>query len=112
MKFSSPPAAYIWAQEVLIPWRQGRAFDPDPEQFHGGTGSMGAIIAAIAIDTRAERACCGAARCPQFHRECFLTYWLPEPTIVQPRRAQAEIDRIEACISKFDKLLQDAGLIE
>jgi len=112
MKFSSPASAYIWAQEILIPWRGGRAFDCVPEQFRGGTGAMGAIIAAIAIDTRAERACCGACRCPQFDRECLLRYWLPEPTIVQHRRSQAEIDRIEDCIRKFDQLLQDAGIIE
>jgi hypothetical protein len=112
VKFSSPAAAYLWAQGVLIPWRSGKAFDPDPEQFRGGTGSMGAIVTAIAIDTRAERACCGAGRCPQFNRECFLAFWLPEPTIVQPRRSSAEIERIESCINTFDRLLRNAGFIE
>ena len=112
MKFSTPAAAYLWAQEILIPWRSGRAFDCDPEQFRGGTGAMGAVIAAIAIDTRAERACCGAKRCPRYDPKCFLNWWLPEPCLTQIQLSDSEVGRIENCIAEFDRLLREAGVIE
>ena len=112
MKFSCAFSAYEWAQGVLSPWRNGRAFDPDPEQFRGGTGAMGAIIAAIAIDQCAERACHAAGKCPQFNRECFVDWWLPDPTIAHPERSSAQIRRIEDCAARFDEMLRDKGIVE
>ena len=112
MKFSCAFSAYEWAQGVLSPWRNGRAFDPDPEQFRGGTGAMGAIVAAITIDHCAERACRAAGSCPQFSRECFIEWWLPDPTIAHPERSPSQIRRIENCIEEFDRILRINEIIE
>lgn len=55
--FSSPAAAYVWAYEVLLLWRSGSAFDPDPDLCigRGSTGGMGTVITALSIMVIADR---------------------------------------------------------
>lgn len=55
MKPPSVHAAYAFAFEVLQVWHSGRAYDPDPEQFRGGTGAMGTVHRAMDIMLIADR---------------------------------------------------------
>jgi hypothetical protein len=113
VKFTCAATAYEWAQGILITFRNGKAFDPNPELFRGGMGGIGLkILIAIDVDHIAGKACCGAKRCPQFDYQCLFQYWLPEPTIVQPARSSTQIQRIEDCIARFDELLRMRGYVE
>lgn len=54
-RFPSAHAAYAWMYEVIGVWSGGRAFNPNPEQFRGGTGVMGTVLMALSIKIIADR---------------------------------------------------------
>jgi hypothetical protein len=113
VKFSSAFDAYYWAQGILIPWRSGKAFDPNPELFRGGMGGIGlSILIAIDIDHIAAKACSRGHPCPYFDTGCLMDWYLPEPTIMQQERSSYHIRRIEDCLAQFEMYLKDRGYLD
>ena len=113
VKFESAFEAYHWAQGILIPWRSGHAFDPDPELFRGGTGGIGlSILIAIDINHIAEKACRGGHPCRYYDGNCMMNWYLPEPTIPLPERSSHHIRNIEDCLQQFEVYLKMRGYIE
>lgn len=110
--FPSAFEAFQWSQEVLGQWRNGRAFDPNPELFQGGTGMMGAVMAALDIENIAHRACIGGCPCPHLDRECLLNWYLPEATQPKTERSSHHTQRIEACADQFHEYLKMRGYVE
>jgi len=112
MKFASAFEAYYWAQGVLVPWREGKAFDPDPELFHGGTGGIGlSILTAIDIDHIAGKACRNGRPCPYQDNGCLMGWYLPPPTERRPERSASHTRRIEDCLEKFETYLRMRGYL-
>lgn len=95
---------------VLGQWRNGKAFNPDPELFRGGTGTMGMILMAWEIERMAHRCCHGPCLCPYYEAKCFMRWYLPELDD-QPNRSREEHDRVQACINSFEMRLKGEGFL-
>jgi hypothetical protein len=113
MIFISAFDAYQWAQGILVSFRSGRAFDPNPELFRGGTGGIGLkTLIAIDIGHLSEKACNGGLPCPYKHGDCLLDWYIPEPTTIYPQRTSHHIRHIEECLSQFEAYLKARGYLE
>ena len=110
--FPSVFEAYQWSQEILSQWRNGRAFDPNPELFRGGMGVMGSIMVALDIENIAWKACINGRPCPNFCRDCLLNWYLPEATQPPAERSSHHTRRIENCAEQFRVYLQMRGYVE
>ena len=102
--FPSAHAAYAWSYEILDGWRNGKAFDPDPEQFRGGTGVMGIVLAALDVKIIADRYDINNG-CPSWFTLAFID---------QPFRVEfygRDKYRLEKAECAFCRELQDKGLI-
>lgn len=110
--FPSAFDAYQWSQEILNQWRNGRAFDPNPELFRGGTGIMGTVMVAIDIENLARKACVMARPCPYLDHACLTQWYLPEATQPKPERSSHQIKRVENCAEQFKAYLERRGYIE
>lgn len=106
-KFRSGFEAYQWAQEILVPWRSGKGFDPDPEQFRGGMKGIGmTILLAIDIDHIAQKACQEGCPCRYYDKDCLLNWYLPPPTEKKQDRTDTHIRCIGVCVALFEKYLR------
>lgn len=113
MKFASAFDAYYWAQGVLVTFRNGKAFDPNPDLFRGGTGGIGLkTLIAIDIDHIAVKACRSGNPCRYYDGDCMMNWYLPEPTVTQQERTAHHIRRIENCLQQFEVYLKMRGYIE
>jgi len=113
MTFSSAFEAFYWAQGILNSFRNGKAFDPNPELFRGGMGGIGLkTLVAIDIDHIAAKACRNGCPCPCYDGGCMMNWYLPEPTIPPPERSSHHIRRIEDCVWKFEEYLKMRGYLE
>ena len=113
MIFPSAFDAYQWAQETLSRFRNGTAFDPDPDRFRGGRGIMGlSVLVAIDIDHLAKKACRNGHPCPHYTGACFMDWYIPDPVIRPPQRGRTQMERIECCVREFEGLLEARGYIE
>ena len=103
-RFPSAHAAYAWSYEILEVWRGGKAFNPDPERFRGGTGAMGAILTALSVKVIADRHDINNG-CPSWFTLAFID---------QPFRVGfygRDKRRLEKAICGFCKELEDRGLL-
>lgn len=112
MIFSSAFEAYQWAQETLDRFRNGMAFNPDPDRFRGTMGKHTAILTAIDINHLAQKACHGGHPCPHYHGGCFMGWYIPDPLVQPPHRSRAQTERIERCVLQFEIYLRMRRYIE
>jgi hypothetical protein len=113
VKFSSAFDAYYWAQGILSPFRCGKAFDPNPELFRGGTGGISLkILIAIDVDHLAVKACKNGHPCPYHNGDCLMRWYLPPPTEVQRERSSSHVQRIEDCLGQFETYLKMRGYLD
>jgi len=113
MKFPSPRHAFAFAWEVLDNWYAGRAFDPDPEQFRGGTGVMGVVHRALDVMKVADRFDPGVVRdgrpCDRRRMWFYFIYVdQPAPVYFTPN----EQWRLDKAACAFCEALQEKGLTD
>ena len=110
IRFVSASDAFSWSAEVLIIWRSGKAFDPNPELFRGGTGGLGAVLVAIQIEGMAGKACTG--KCREVDEDCFLGWYMPCPLTIPEAKSISEKNAIMECIAQFEDALRMVGWLE
>ena len=110
--FPDAKEAYRWAYwDILKPWREGRAYDPNPEMFRGGTATMGAVLVALTIESFVRRSCKRHQPCRYFSKTCLLDVWWPDPKQYVPNRSESEWSYINACIAKYEEMLRQVKYI-
>ena len=111
--FPSAQAAYCWAYEILDVWRNGSAFDPDPELYRGNTGALGAVHMAMDIEWMAQAACAvSLQRCRWQDKDCFMRSYMPPPTEPAEERTDQQMQQIKACASVFESMLRQVGWVD
>lgn len=113
VKFATAFDAFYWAQGVLVSFRNGKAFDPNPELFRGGTGGISLkTLIAIDIDHIAVKACRNGHPRPYHNEDCMMDWYLPEPTVRQRERSASHVHRIEDCLWQFETFLRMRGYLD
>lgn len=114
-RFPSAHAAYCWAYEILDVWRGGRG--PNSEQYGGGTGAMGAVVAALSVEMIADKYDPGIDRQPHpaIKPRDRAQSWFVQALVSQlePRHfSPSEKWQLDIALCRFCLELHDKGMAE
>ncbi len=110
MIFDNAESAYRWALEVINIRESTHTGSFEPS--HGrqcGAPRDYTFLDAVYIKSLSEKSCKAGIPCPYFNEHCFEDWLLPTE---ENRPSDAEIKRIEDCLSDFADRLRKKGYLE